>query len=143
LATAADISEAALEQASIDLMGFTNDRGLKISVMPKVLIIPKELVYEVDRILKSPLQYDNSNNAINALKMSGMIPKIVVNHYLTDTDAWFLRTNVMDGMKCFVRKPVSFAEDDDFDTSNLKFKAVYRESYGWTDPRGIYGSPGA
>lgn len=143
LSTAADLSEASLEQAVIDLMKFTNDRGLKIAVMPTSLIIPVDLWAEAERILKSPLQSGNSNNDINALKMSGYIPKVVLNHYLTDTDAWFIRTNVPDAMRRFVRKPVTFSEDNDFDSDNLKFKVVYREAYGWSRPKGLFGSPGA
>jgi len=143
LATAADLSEASLEQAVIDLMKFTNDRGLKIAVMPTSLIIPVDLWAEAERILKSPLQSGNSNNDINALKMSGYIPKVVLNHYLTDTDAWFIRTNVPDALRRFVRKPVTFSEDNDFDSDNLKFKVVYREAYGWSRPKGLFGSPGA
>lgn len=143
LSTAADLSEASLEQAVIDLMKFTNDRGLKIAVMPVSLIIPVDLWAEAERILKSPLQSGNSNNDINALKMAGYIPKIVLNHYLTDTDAWFIRTNVPDGLRRFVRKPVTFSEDNDFDSDNLKFKVVYREAYGWSRPKSLFGSPGA
>lgn len=143
LATAADLSEASLEQAVIDIMKFTNDRGLKIAVMPTALIIPVDLWAEAERILKSPLQSGNSNNDINALKMAGYIPKIVLNHYFTDTDAWFLRTNVPDGLRRFVRKPVTFSEDNDFDSDNLKFKVIYRESYGWSRPKSLFGSPGA
>ncbi len=143
LTTAADLSEASLEQAVIDLMGFTNDRGLRIAVRAQTLIIPKELHFEVQRILKSPLRYQSADNDINALKLMGAIPRVVVSQYLTDTDAWFIKTDVKDGMKCFVRKAVAMSEDNDFDTDNLKFKAIYRESYGWTDPRGLFGSPGA
>jgi len=144
LSTPADMSEAALEQACIDLMKFTNDRGLKISVMPKSLIIPVDLMFEAERILKSPYRVNTPNNDINALKSMGKFPGgVVVNHYLTDTDAWFIRTNVQDGMKYFTRVDDSFAEDNDFDTDNAKYKARARYSFGWTDPRGIYGSPGA
>lgn len=143
LATAADLSEASLEQAVIDISKFTNDRGLKIPIQIQGLIIPWDLWAEAERILKSPLQSGNSNNDVNALKLAGAIPKIVKNHYLTDTDAWFLRTNCPDGMIRFVRKKIEFSEDNDFDTENLKYKGVYRESYGWGDPRGLYGSPGA
>jgi hypothetical protein len=141
---AADLSEASLEQACIDIAGFTNDRGLKISVMPKKLIIPKELMFEAERILKSTLQNDTANNAINALKNTGMFSDgVFVNHYLTDTDAWFIRTNCPDGMKYFNRVDNEFAMDNDFDTTNAKFKARFRCSFGNTDPRAIYGSPGA
>jgi hypothetical protein len=143
IATDADLSEAALEQAAIDIMAFTNDRGLKIPVQITALVIPTALVFEAERILKSPLQSGSAQNDVNVLKMAGTIPKIVKNHYLTDSDAWFLRTNCPDGMKRFVRKAFSPSEDNDFDSDNLKYKAVYRESYGWSDPRGLYGSAGA
>ena len=143
LTVAADMSEASLEQACIDIMAFTNDRGLKIAVSPVSLVIPTALSFEVQRILKSPLQSGNSNNDINVLKMIGKFSKVVVNHYLTDADAWFIRTSALDGMKYFERKADAFAEDNDFDTSNLKYKATGRYSFGWTDPRGIFGSPGA
>ena len=144
LSTAADLSEASLEQAVIDLSKYTNDRGLKIAVKIKNLIIPVDLWAEAERILQSPLQSGNSNNDVNALKMAGHIPSIVMNHYLTDTDAWFLRVDgVPHGMKRWVRKPIQFSEDNDFDSDNLKYKAVYRESYGWSDPKALFGSPGA
>ena len=143
VATAVDLSEAALEQACIDIAGFTNDRGLKIKVLPKSLIIPKELMFEAQRILKSTLRYDTANNDANAIRDMGLIPKIVVNHYLTDTDAWFIRTDVQNGMKYFERRPDEFNMDEDFDTENAKYKATSRYSVGMTDPRGIYGSPGA
>jgi hypothetical protein len=143
ISTDADLSEASLEQAAIDIMTFTNDRGLKIPVFVTALIIPVQLSFEAERILKSPLQNDSAQNAINVLKMAGTIPKIVKNHYLTDSDAWFLRTNAPDGMKRFVRKPFTASEDNEFDSDNLKYKAVYREAYGWSEPRGLYGSAGA
>ena len=144
LTTAADISEAALEQALIDMGKWTNDRGLKIAIMPQKLIIPVDLQFDVERILMSPLQSGNSNNDINALKSSGKFPGgVVINHYLTDTDAWFIRTNCPEGLKHMERVSDIFSEDNDFDTNNLKYKARARYSFGWTDPRGIYGSPGA
>ena len=144
LTTAADISEAALEQALIDMGKWTNDRGLKIAIMPQKLIIPVDLQFDVERILMSPLQSGNSNNDINALKSSGKFPGgVMINHYLTDTDAWFIRTNCPEGLKYMERVGDTFSEDNDFDTNNLKYKARGRYSFGWTDPRGIYGSPGA
>lgn len=144
LATSADLSEASLEQACIDIMKFENDRGLKISVMPDTLIIPPELAFEAERILMSPYQSGTANNDINALKAMGKFPGgIVVNHYLTDTDAFFIKTNAPDGLKHFERRADTFDMDNDFDTDNAKFKATARYSFGWTDPRGIYGSPGA
>lgn len=144
LTTAADISEAALEQAFIDMGKWTNDRGLKIAVIPQKLIIPVDLQFDAERILMSPLQSGNSNNDINALKSMGKFPGgVMINHYLTDTDAWFIRTNVPEGMKYFERKADAFSDDNDFDTNNLKYKATGRYSFGATDPRGLYGSPGA
>lgn len=143
LATPADISEAALEQASIDIQAFTNDRGLLIGVRPKSLIITPSQEFEVKRILGSSLRVATADNDLNALKTMGIIPEVVVNHYLTDSDAWFIRTNVKNGLKYWERRADSFDMDNDFDTENAKFKATSRYSFGWTDPRAIYGSAGA
>jgi len=143
LATDADLSEAALEQACIDIAGFTNDAGLLIAVRPESLVIPRQLIFEANRILNTTGRVGTDNNDINAIKTMGMIPKIVTNHYLTDTDAWFIRTNVPHGMKYFERRGDSFDMDNDWDTENAKFKATSRYSFGWTDPRGLYGTQGA
>ncbi len=143
IATSADLSEAALEQAVIDIAGFTNDRGLLIAVRPKTLVIPRQLMFEAKRILSSDGRVGTDNNDLNAIKNMGLIPETVVNHYLTDTDAWFIRTDVPHGMKYFERRGDAFDMDNDFDTENAKYKATSRYSFGWTDPRGIYGSPGA
>ena len=143
LATAADLSEAAIEQACIDIAGFTNDAGMTIAVRPKALIIPRQLMFEAQRILKTDLRPATANNDINAIKTLGSIPEIITNHYLTDTDAWFIRTDVKDGMKYFERRADAFEMDNDFDTENAKFKATSRYSFGWTDPRGLFGTPGA
>ena len=144
LTTAADLSEAALEQAIIDMMAWTDDRGLLIAAMPEKLIVPPELIFEAERILESPLRVGTSDNDANALKNLGKFRGgVTVNHYLTDADAWFIRTNVDNSMKYFERKGDSFAEDNDFDTDNAKFKASFRCSFGWSDPRGLFGSPGA
>lgn len=144
LTTAADLSEASLEQATIDLMKFTNDRGLKISIMPKTLIIPVDLVYEAQRILKSNGRVGTANNDLNALNDMDKFPGgIKVNHYLTDTDAWFIRTNAPEGLKYWTRVDDTFTQDDDWDTDNAKYKVRSRFSFGWTDPRQLYGSPGA
>lgn len=140
---AADLSEAALEQAVIDIGKFTDDRGKKIQVNQKALIIPVDLQFEAERILKSALRPGSSENDLNAIYTMGSIPKIIVNHYLTDTDAWFVQTNMPNGLTKYNRKSATFAMDNDFDTSNAKFKGTMRFSYGWTDPRCIYGSPGA
>lgn len=142
-ATDADLSEAALEQACIDIAGFTNDRGLLIKVLPKKLIIPRQLAFEAQRILKTEGRPGTDNNDLNAIKALGMIPEIAVNHYLTDTDAWFIRTDVQHGLKYFERRADEFNMDQDFDTENAKYKATARYSFGWTDPRAIYGSQGA
>lgn len=142
-AVAVDISEAALEQAVIDLASYTSDRGLRIAVRPQKLIIPVNLMFEAQRILKSDGRVATNNNDMNVLKTMGLIPEIVVNHYLTDVDAWFIRTDCKEGMKYFTRRADEFTTDDDFDTENAKYKATFRCSFGWTDPRGIYGSPGA
>jgi hypothetical protein len=143
LVTAADMSEASLEQACIDIMKFTNDRGLKISVMPESLHIPVDLVFEAERILNSVGRVGTADNDLNALKTMGKFRKVVPNHYFTDTDAWFIRTNCPDGMKYFSRREDDFDMDEDFDTDNAKYKATCRYSFGMTDPRGIFGSPGA
>lgn len=141
--TWADLSEAALEQAYIDIAGFTNDRGLLIKVLPKSLIIPRQLAFEAKRILGSDGRVGTDNNDLNAIKTMGIIPEVNVNHFLTDTDAWFIRTNVQNGMKLFERRADEFDMDEDFDTENAKYKATARYSVGWTDPRGLYGSMGA
>ena len=138
----ADLSEAALEQACIDIMKWENDRGLKIAVMPEKLIVPVDLVFEADRILNTPLRVGTADNDINALNKMGKFPGgIVSNHYLTDTDAWFVRTNIK-GLKHFERRGDDFTMDNDFDTDNAKYKATGRYSFGWDDPRSIYGSAG-
>lgn len=142
LTTAADLSEASLEQATIDLMKFTNDRGLKISIMPKTLIIPVDLHYTAEKIMRTSTEPFTANLTVNVVK--GKFPGgVELNHYLTDTDAWFIRTNSPDGMKYFERRGDTFSTDNDFDSDNAKFKAVSRYSFGWTDPRGLFGSPGA
>jgi hypothetical protein len=127
----------------ITIMNATNERGLKISLMPKSLIVPTALVFEATRILKSAGQNDTANNATNALRTMGIFPDgAKVNHYLTDSDAWFVRTNAPNGLKYFTRVAPEFAQDNDFDTANLKYKGYERYSFGWTDWRGVYGSPG-
>jgi hypothetical protein len=143
LTTAADLSAAALEQALIDIDNFTNDRGLRIAVKGTKLIVPTALRFDAARLLKSTLESGSANNDINAVRSEGSLD-FAVNHYLTDSDAWFIKTDCMDGMKRIVRERISApVSENDFDTSNVKFKCMFRESYGNTDPRGIYGSPGA
>jgi len=143
LATAADLSEAALEQAHIDIAGFTNDRGLLIAVKPKSLIIPRQLMFEAKRITAPDGRPGTDTNDVNAMKQMGLVPEVIVNHYLTDQDAWFLRTNIPHGMKHWERRADGFDMDNDFDTENAKYKATARYSFGWTDPRALFGSPGA
>lgn len=146
LATAADFSEASLEDLVIQMGQATNDRGMKIAIQPRKLIIPVGLMFEAMRVLQSTGQVGNSNNDINALKAAGVFPGgAVVNHYLTDPDAFFIRTNIPadQGLKLFQRTELDFDQDSDFDTYNLKYKAYERYSVGWTDPHALYGSPGA
>ena len=144
LGTAADLSEASLEDLNVQVMNATNSRGMKIPLMARSLIVPPALVFEATRILKSTGQNDSANNAINAMKSMGLFPDgIKVNHYLTDTDAYFIRTNVPEGLKLFQRNAAEFAQDSDFDTYNLKYKAYERYSTGWSDWRGLFGTPGA
>jgi|TARA_R100001244_G_scaffold32350_1_gene30710 hypothetical protein len=143
LATSADLSEASLEQALIDIASFTDERGLKIAVQGTRLIIPKELQFTADRILKSTLRVGTADNDINAIKNMGMIPQgYSVNHYLTDTDAFFIMTDAPDGMKMFNRVAMSTGFEGDFETGNVRYKARERYSFGFSDPRGIFGSPG-
>ena len=150
LSTAADLSETSLEQALIDIAGFVDERGLKIALQGIKLIIPKELQFTAERILRSPLSTTpgGSNafakNDINAMMNMGMIPQgYRVNHFLTDTDAFFIMTDAPNGLKHFVRAAIKTAIEGDFDTGNVRFKARERYSFGWSDPRGIFGSPGA
>jgi len=142
LAVASDLSEAALEQALIDLGDYTNDRGLKIAVQQKSLHIPIALQFEADRIVNSTMRPGTSDN--DKAVLPGKFPGgIVMNNYFTDPDAWYIRTDIKNGMKHFERRADDFTMDGDFDTDNAKYKATGRYSYGWTDPRGIYASPGA
>jgi hypothetical protein len=143
LATDSDLSEASIEQACIDIAGFTNDAGLLIAVRPETLVIPRQLMFEAKRILGTDGRVGTDNNDLNAIKTMGMIPEIVTSHFLTDPDAWFIRTDVPHGMKYFERRADQFDMDNDWDTENAKFKATARFSFGATDVRGIYGSPGA
>tara|TARA_R100001129_G_scaffold186515_1_gene178583 strand:+ start:1573 stop:2481 length:909 start_codon:yes stop_codon:yes gene_type:complete len=144
LATAADLSETSLEQSLIDIAAFTDERGLKIAVQGIKLIIPKELQFIADRILKSTLRVGTADNDINAIKNMGMIPQgYSVNHYLADPDAFFIKTDAPNGMKMFQRVGISTGFEGDFDTGNVKYKARERYSFGFSDPRGLYGSPGA
>ena len=144
LATAADLSETSLEQALINIAGFVDERGLKIALQGLRMIIPKEVQFTADRILKSPLRPGTADNDINAVRNLGMIPQgYFVNHYLVDTDAWFIMTDAPNGLKHFIRAPIKTAIEGDFDTGNVRFKARERYVFGWSDPRGIFGTAGA
>lgn len=144
LSVAADMSEASIEDLGIQIMNATDTRGLRIALMPKKLIVPPNLFYEATRIVKSELQNDTANNAVNAIRNSGMFRDgVMVYHYLTDTDAWFVKTDAPDSLRLFNRRAIAFAQDKDFDTSNLKYKATERFVPGWSEWRGLYGSPGA
>ena len=138
--TAADLSEAALEQAVIDIAGFRDDRGLLIAAKPEKLVIPYQQQFEAKRILGADGRVGTDLNDPNVLKDMGIFSNVVTNHYLTDADAWFILTNVKDGLKYFERRGDQFEMDNDFDTENAKFKATARYSFGWSDPRAIYGS---
>lgn len=143
LATAADLSEASIEDLAIQIMDATDSKGLKISLMPKCLVVPTALVYDAERILKSQLRSGTADNDVNALRAMGTIPEVVVNHYLTDSDAWFIKTNAPDGLVWYDREAVEFTKDSDFDTDNAKAKGYMRFVPFWGDWRGLYGSPGA
>lgn len=144
LATAADLSETSLEQSLIDIAGFTDERGLKIAVQGLKLIIPKELQFTADRILKSTLRTATADNDINAINNMGMVPQgYTVNNFLTDPDAYFIKTDAPNGMKMFTRVALKTGFEGDFDTGNVRYKARERYSFGFSDPRGIFGSPGA
>ena len=144
LSTPADLSETSLEQALIDISAFTDERGLKIAVQGVKLIIPKELQFTADRIMKSTLRVGTADNDINALKNMGMIPQgYRVNHYLTDPEAFFILTDAPNGMKMFQRVAMKTGFEGDFNTGNTRYKARERYSFGFSDPRGIFGSPGA
>ena len=143
IATAADLSEAALEQAVIDIAGFRDDRGLLIAARPEKLVIPYQQQFEVKRILGSDGRVGTDLNDPNVLKNEGIFSNVITNHYLADPDAWYILTNVKDGLKYFERRGDAFEMDNDFDTENAKFKATARYSFGWSDPRSIYGSAGA
>jgi len=143
LATAADLSEASIEDLTIQIMDAVNSKGLKISLQPKSLIVPTALVYDAQRILKSVQQSGTANNDVNAINSLNVIPEVHVNHYLTDSDAWFIRTNAPSGLCWFDREPVQFTKDEDFDTDNAKAKAYMRFIPFSGDWRGLYGTPGA
>jgi hypothetical protein len=144
LGTSADLNETSLEQSMIDIAQMTDERGLKIAARGLKMIIPSELQFTAERLMKSQGRVGTADNDINAIASMGMVPQgYVVNHYLTDTDAFFIKTDVPNGLKMFVRAPIKTAMEGDFDTGNVRYKARERYSFGFSDPRGIFGSPGA
>jgi hypothetical protein len=143
-ATAADLNETSLEAAVIQIAGWTDERGLLIAAKPRKLIVPPQLQFVATRLLETSLRVGTTDNDINALKNNGSIPEgYTVNHYLTDTNAWFLTTDVPNGLKHFVRVPLATSMDQDFDTGNNRYKARERYSFGVSDPLGMFASPGA
>ena len=144
LSTAADLNETSLEQSLIDIAALTDERGLKIAAQGTKLIIPSALQFTAERLMKSAGRTGTADNDINAVVSKGMVPQgYVVNHYLTDTDAFFIKTDVPNGLKHFVRAPMKTAKEGDFTTGNVRYKARERYSFGFSDWRGIFGSPGA
>ena len=142
--TPADLNETSLENAVIQIAGWTDERGLLIAAKPRKLVVPPNLMFTATRLLQTELRVATADNDVNALKMMGSIPEgYTVNHYLTDTNAWFLTTDVPNGLKHFVRTPLSTSMDGDFDTGNVRYKSRERYSFGVSDPLGIFGSPGA
>ena len=143
-ATGVDLNETSLENAVIQIAAWTDERGLLIAAKPRKLVIPPALMFVATRLLETELRVSTNNNDINAIKNNGSIPEgYTVNHFLTDTNAWFLTTDVPNGLKHFVRTPLQNSMDGDFDTGNVRYKARERYSFGVSDPLGIYGSSGA
>jgi hypothetical protein len=143
-ATSTDLNETALENAVIQIAAWTDERGLLIAAKPKKLIIPPAYMFVAKRLLDTELRVSTTDNDINAIKQMGAIPEgYTVNHFLTDTNAWFLTTDVPNGLKHFVRAAMTTSMDGDFDSGNVRYKARERYSFGWSDPLGIWGSPGA
>ena len=142
--TAADLNETSLEAAVIQIAGWTDERGLLIAAKPRKLIVPPSLMFVATRLLETEGRVGTADNDLNALRNNGSIPEgYTVNHFLTDDDAWFLTTDVPNGLKHFTRSPMATSMDGDFDTGNVRYKARERYSFGWSDPLGIFGSPGA
>jgi hypothetical protein len=143
-AVATDLNETALENAVIQIAAWTDERGLLIAAKPRKLVIPPSLQFVATRLLETELQVNTADNNINAIKSNGSIPEgYTVNHFLTDTDAWFLTTDVPNGLKHFVRTPLAQSMDGDFDTGNVRYKSRERYSFGWSDPLGMFASEGA
>jgi hypothetical protein len=144
LATQADLNETSLEQSLIDISAFTDERGLKVAARGVKMIIPSELQFTAERLMKSSQRVGTADNDINAIASMGMVPQgYSVNNFLTDPDAYFIKTDVPNGMKMFVRAAIKTAMEGDFDTGNVRYKARERYSFGWSDPRGMFGSSGA
>ena len=142
--TAADLNETSLENAMIDIAAFKDERGLKVNVQARKLIVPPQLQFVADRLLNTPNRVATSDNDINALRNMGMLPEgYTVNHFLTDTDAFFIKTDSPNGLKHFVRSGIKTGMEGDFETGNVRYKARERYSFGFSDWRGMYGSPGA
>jgi hypothetical protein len=142
--TPSDLNETSLENAVIQIAAWTDERGLLIAARPKKLVVPPALQFVATRLLETELRVGTADNDINAIKNNGSIPEgYCINHYLTDTNAWFLTTDVPNGMKHFIRTPLSNSMDGDFDTGNVRYKSRERYSFGFSDPLGMYGSPGA
>ena len=142
--TGADLNETSLENAVIQIAAWTDERGLLIAAKPRKLIIPPALMFVATRLLETSLRVGTTDNDINALKNNGAIPEgYTVNHFLTDTNGWYLTTDVPNGLKHFERSPLTNSMDGDFDTGNVRYKARERYSFGWSDPLGVYGSPGS
>jgi hypothetical protein len=142
--TGVDLNETALENAVIQIAAWTDERGLLIAAKPRKLVIPPSLMFVAKRLLDTELRVATADNDINAIKQMGAIPEgFTVNHFLTDTNAWFLTTDVPNGLKHFERMPLANSMDGDFDTGNVRYKARERYSFGWSDPLGIWGSSGS
>jgi len=142
--TQVDLNETSLEAAVIQIAAWTDERGLLIAAKPKKMIVPPNLMFVAKRLLDTELRVSTADNDINAIKQMGAIPEgYTVNHFLTDTNAWFLTTDVPNGMKHFVRMPLANSMDGDFDTGNVRYKARERYSFGWSDPLGMWGSSGS
>jgi hypothetical protein len=142
--TGADLNETSLENAVIQIAAWTDERGLLIAAKPRKLIVPPALQFVATRLLETELRVGTTDNDINALKNNGSIPEgYTINHFLTDTNGWYLTTDVPNGMKHFVRTPLQNSMDGDFDTGNVRYKSRERYSFGWSDPLGMYGSPGS
>jgi len=142
-ASAVDLNETAVENMWIQIAGWKDERGLKIAARPQKLIIPTDLAFTAERLLKTQMRVSTADNDISAMVSMGVFPQgYAIMHYLTDTDAWFVKTDIPNGLKHFVRAPLKTATEGDFETGNFKYKARERYSFGWTDPLAIWGSPG-